>query len=131
MFLQDFRPRNSTRSFLCMRRDVSQLLVDPQYADEFSLHAQRCFLGKVEIILSPTVFSACAEMFPTSVLDSLQRLCFLCMRRDVSAEREGRLISDVFSLHAQRCFHYKARRKDGRYVFSACAEMFLRTHEEV
>ena len=48
------------------------------------------------------------------------------MRRDVS-KTEGKInVTDLFSLHAQRCFLCPHIIPCSKGVFSACAEMFLK-----
>ena len=90
--------------FLCMRRDVSSSTTSSIADESFSLHAQRCFLWKIEVILSLTVFSACAEMFLFSWSWRLQEPSILCMRRDVSVSLLILFEIISYSLHAQRCF---------------------------
>ena len=43
MFLYMNRAGEMAARFLCMRRDVSYDLINSGFANEFSLHAQRCF----------------------------------------------------------------------------------------
>ena len=92
-------------SFLCMRRDVSEYYRDENLCDEFSLHAQRCFLGVTDTRTGIEVFSARAEMFPTQETMYTQLSSFLCMRRDVSGIKPISKQKQPFSLHAQRCFY--------------------------
>ena len=53
--------------FLCMRRDVSESETVNMVVLEFSLHAQRCFYRIFDPGTRQEVFSACAEMFPSSL----------------------------------------------------------------
>ena len=104
MFPLKADPATKLDSFLCMRRDVSYSSWLQQSEPLFSLHAQRCFLSITLVVNMEIVFSACAEMF-LSVFSSVRgNSGFLCMRRDVSYVVNPRNLSDMFSLHAQRCF---------------------------
>ena len=87
-----------------MRRDVSNAGhgVTPDVTS--SLHAQRCFYWLSKASKSELVFSACAEMFPSSYQWKIHADCLLCMRRDVSEAIKEYNDREGSSLHAQRCF---------------------------
>ena len=125
MFLILLDSLSLLQCFLCMRRDVSSLKKYKIDKLEFSLHAQRCFLGKKCSFLGWKVFSACAEMFLLSKGQKDIDYSFLCMRRDVSYYSRRFALYEEFSLHAQRCFYLLQRFFFLWWVFSACAEMFL------
>ena len=126
MFLSMGISFTSTSRFLCMRRDVSLLSGLEEERLKFSLHAQRCFLSVSTAEMSKSVFSACAEMFPTKYPTLYVFPGFLCMRRDVSKSAGSFASLASFSLHAQRCFRVDYGGTDRNHVFSACAEMFLK-----
>ena len=112
--------------FLCMRRDVSILADSMEMLLPFSLHAQRCFSDIAPRPWPARVFSACAEMFLRQRLMNSKHRCFLCMRRDVSKGTKPTKPKTEFSLHAQRCFFGIYIKCITSWVFSACAEMFLK-----
>ena len=86
MFLSIFSKVGGLKRLLCMRRDVSEVRALEELPPVSSLHAQRCFLSPDDFIVTKSVFSACAEMFPPERLS--------CPDWWMS------------SLHAQRCFRF-------------------------
>ena len=89
MFLNRTKIFSNIISFLCMRRDVSFTARLLRSMRKFSLHAQRCFPSKYENSQRGRVFSACAEMFLSSLIAYAENPGFLCMRRDVSLAKYG------------------------------------------
>ena len=111
-------------AFLCLRRGVSRANTRRLTMDLFSLPTQRCFqrwsLGKGAQVL----FSAYAEVFPSSRLWGSQTTPFLCLRRGVSVRLDPRLCVPCFSLPTQRCFWSHPCADVVERLFSAYAEVF-------
>ena len=116
-------------AFLCLRRGVSHPQAPAARPCLFSLPTQRCFLFASAEIFILRLFSAYAEVFPSSQPLSRFVSPFLCLRRGVSAavNLNGDFIS--FSLPTQRCFWMSRIPKKARSLFSAYAEVFPLVHE--
>ena len=74
-----------------------------------------------------TLFSAYAEVFLGPQGNNRGRVPFLCLRRGVSEAAANRFAADFFSLPTQRCFPPQKFGLDPRLLFSAYAEVFLRS----
>ena len=107
MFLPRCSATLQIAPFLCLRRGVScsQAAVHPR--KDFSLPTQRCFSKVLGTGLPVRLFSAYAEVFPTT--------------------GEQLLPGEGFSLPTQRCFLPCPLPGGGQALFSAYAEVFLRT----
>ena len=94
--------------FLCLRRGVSHR-PQVEHADhDFSLPTQRCFSSGLRFLWVQKLFSAYAEVFPTSHGWMTAKCPFLCLRRGVSFT--GKILNSLndFSLPTQRCFRARA-----------------------
>ena len=73
------------------------------------------------------LFSAYAEVFPVSEASWSVLIPFLCLRRGVSYDPIAEFTWSRFSLPTQRCFHFFEHRFLDVQLFSAYAEVFLRS----
>ena len=96
------------KTFLCLRRGVSQSQILLSLKLLFSLPTQRCFSADALRLCFAGLFSAYAEVFPLRKSEICSTVAFLCLRRGVSAlmSFEGGLSG--FSLPTQRCFPVQA-----------------------
>ena len=126
VFQRGLRLARAASAFLCLRRGVSPGLASSLPIGAFSLPTQRCFLFASAEIFILRLFSAYAEVFPSSQPLSRFVSPFLCLRRGVSAavNLNGDFIS--FSLPTQRCFCKDPPLCSSRSLFSAYAEVFPR-----
>ena len=72
------------RSFLCLRRGVSQYGKSQKEIAAFSLPTQRCFQRPSRSVKRLCLFSAYAEVFLSEKLRTIRLYAFLCLRRGVS-----------------------------------------------
>ena len=70
--------------FLCLRRGVSYIDTEHFRRVFFSLPTQRCFPDIKQLFLQPILFSAYAEMFPSTQSEQSDVWAFLCLHRGVS-----------------------------------------------
>ena len=70
------------------------------------------------------LFSAYAEVFPTSHGWMTAKCPFLCLRRGVSGSERNDHADDPFSLPTQRCFQIRNTYMFPLSLFSAYAEVF-------
>ena len=94
-----------SRSFLCLRRGVSLIVLLHASAVIFSLPTQWCFWVDRFDLRFTVLFSAYAEVFPTLRFFSTAVPAFLCLRRGVSTLHIVNHYTNSFSLPTQRCFH--------------------------
>ena len=78
-------------------------------------------------MLAASLFSAYAEVFLTVGSAVISAGTFLCLRRGVSLSRAFLWLREFFSLPTQRCFPETLGGSSGKRLFSAYAEVFLRT----
>ena len=71
-------------AFLCLRRGVSEPDRSLHDDADFSLPTQRCFPDIKQLFLQPILFSAYAEMFPSTQSEQSDVWAFLCLHRGVS-----------------------------------------------
>ena len=69
---------------LCLRRGVSVIVIEIISSCYFSLPTQRCFPDIKQLFLQPILFSAYAEMFPSTQSEQSDVWAFLCLHRGVS-----------------------------------------------
>ena len=71
---------------LCLRRGVSVIVIVIEIISScyFSLPTQRCFPDIKQLFLQPILFSAYAEMFPSTQSEQSDVWAFLCLHRGVS-----------------------------------------------
>ena len=93
----------------------------------FSLPTQRCFLDTKLSAKISQLFSAYAEVFPAGVKKGDTIEPFLCLRRGVSIVAPFPAGTDYFSLPTQRCFSGYCSGGERRELFSAYAEVFLKS----
>ena len=74
----------ASASFLCLRRGVSNHWNTLRSGEDFSLPTQRCFCLETDPCLTRNLFSAYAEVFPSTSQMIPRSLSFLCLRRGVS-----------------------------------------------
>ena len=117
--------RESSRTFLCLRRGVSSVRVHSQPESRFSLPTQRCFRERQGSGPFYLLFSAYAEVFLVAFKLKLFFYSFLCLRRGVSRKEFTRSREKIFSLPTQRCFPLSILYKFFHQLFSAYAEVFL------
>ena len=106
VFPDDYDHHLEGGAFLCLRRGVSEKEARLYRYRNFSLPTQRCFqrIGvEVRVIC---LFSAYAEVFPSSQPLSRFVSPFLCLRRGVSRYPTGHDPKAHFSLPTQRCFSF-------------------------
>ena len=106
VFLPAITPLTVPRSFLCLRRGVSIAESICIMIVNFSLPTQRCFRVDLSSGLMVGLFSAYAEVFPSSQPLSRFVSPFLCLRRGVSRYPTGHDPKAHFSLPTQRCFSF-------------------------
>ena len=70
----------------------------------FSLPTQRCFSPPSRNSCGVSLFSAYAEVFPTTKIGQTDAGAFLCLRRGVSPAGACVFSVSLFSLPTQRCF---------------------------
>ena len=106
----DIKKYTKCRPFLCLRRGVSCSLPRRRRLPCFSLPTQRCFTITTLSARLLMLFSAYAEVFPSSSRSIRPTNSFLCLRRGVSCRplllRGGRQLfsayAEVFPEHFQR-----------------------------
>ena len=91
-------------AFLCLRRGVSTFVDLAKGLTGFSLPTQRCFHPEGTRVALQRLFSAYAEVFPSTRRVWLGTRAFLCLRRGVSKASCGLDAQYCFSLPTQRCF---------------------------
>ena len=101
-----FRDQCPATPFLCLRRGVSIAESICIMIVNFSLPTQRCFRVDLSSGLMVGLFSAYAEVFPSSQPLSRFVSPFLCLRRGVSRYPTGHDPKAHFSLPTQRCFSF-------------------------
>ena len=111
--------------FLCLRRGVSVTVMAPTLKPVFSLPTQRCFQSKYAAVDYGSLFSAYAEVFPSTLKTPRKASPFLCLRRGVSRSSTPNAMIRSFSLPTQRCFFLSISEGWERSLFSAYAEVFL------
>ena len=89
VFPLSVRGFKESMSFLCLRRGVSNQTKISGLQRAFSLPTQRCFRPTRVSGDPPSLFSAYAEVFPSSQPLSRFVSPFLCLRRGVSADQSG------------------------------------------
>ena len=102
VFPRLFRSLADSGTFLCLRRGVSGWLWPCSRQSHFSLPTQRCFPLRRCFSTKLVLFSAYAEVFPITSLDSATTEAFLCLRRGVSCpEPPASTPLPLFSAYAE------------------------------
>ena len=92
---------------------------------DFSLPTQRCFFLTLYKAYKVGLFSAYAEVFPSTTVWIRTVSSFLCLRRGVSYAPATSFCEECFSLPTQRCFLVSLSNILSCPLFSAYAEVFL------
>ena len=124
-FYERHHLQGSIPPFLCLRRGVSFTVPEALDAAFFSLPTQRCFQSKYAAVDYGSLFSAYAEVFPSTLKTPRKASPFLCLRRGVSRSSTPNAMIRSFSLPTQRCFFLSISEGWERSLFSAYAEVFL------
>ena len=93
----------------------------------FSPRKRRCFCEVVQPVKVPHVFSAQAEVFPTSIATGDGSFCFLRASGGVSYRHRRNIRLCWFSPRKRRCFYFLPHFPHIIPVFSAQAEVFLQS----